>query len=146
MKPTEDLEHWQNLLPPLCPNDYEVEMYKHHTTGCGIVGLLGMTNKLQKICNFMVDLNPIPQTKPVIKCDWNDLNECADVIIGDGVLNLEGLQLADKLLDKYQKLVCRVFLKKFSWMKYATHFPQEFPNAKLVIPTQDDIAIVVWEK
>jgi hypothetical protein len=30
-------------------------------------------------------------------------------------------------------------------MKYATHFPQEFPNAKMVIPTQEDIAMVVWE-
>ena len=146
MKPTEDSEHWQNLSPPLCPNDYEVEIYKHHSIGHGIVGLLGMTNKLQKICSFMVDLNPTHQTKPVIKCDWNDLHEYADVIIGDGVLNLEGLQLANRLLNKYQKLICRVFLKKFSWMKYATHFPQKFPDAKLVIPTQEDIAIVVWEK
>ena len=28
---------------------------------------------------------------------------------------------------------------------YAKYFPNEFPNAKFVIPTQENIAIVVWE-
>lgn len=145
MKSTEDTEHWQNLTPPLCPNDYEVEIYKHHAKGQGSVCLLGMTQKLQFLCDFMVDLNPIHQNKPVIKCDWNDLNEYAEVVIGDGVINLEGIQLIDKLLKKYNKIICRVFIKKFPWMKYATHFPNEFPKSKLVIPTQKDIVIVIWQ-
>lgn len=146
MKPTEDANHWQNLNPPLCPNEYEVEIYKHHIKGFGPICLLGMTKQLSPYCDFMVDLNPMPQYRPVIKCDWNNLTEHAEVIMGDGVINLEGLQIIDKLIKNYNKIICRVFLKKFSWMKYASHFPQKFPTASLVIPTQDDIVMVVWER
>lgn len=146
MKPTEDAEHWKNLSPPLCPNEYEVELYKLHSRGYGPICLLGMTKNLQNICDFMVDLNPSPQSKPVIKCDWNNLTEHAEVVMGDGVINLEGLQLINKLFDNYNKIICRVFLKKFPWMKYASHFPQKFPTASLVIPTQDDIVMAIWER
>lgn len=141
-----DTEHWQNLNPPLCPNEYEVALYKHHTKGLKPICLLGMTERLQPLCDFMVDLYPIKQTKPVFQKNWNVIDEQAEAIIGDGVLNLEGLNLVEKLIKSYKKLVFRVFLKKFSWMKYATHFPDHFPNADLVIPTQEDIAIVIWEK
>lgn len=139
-----DVEYWQNLKPPMCPNEYEIELYKHHIKGLKPVCLLGMTEQLRPFCDFMVDFHPVPQNKPVLKQDWNELKEPAQAIIGDGVLNLEGLQLIQKL-NNYKKLIFRVFLKKFSWMKYATHFPNEFPNASLVIPTQENIAIVIWE-
>jgi hypothetical protein len=140
-----DVDHWQNQKPPLCPNPYEIELYSYHSNGLKPVCLLGMTKELQFLCDYMVDLYPIPQNKPVIEGDWNDINDKVGVMIGDGITNLEGLQLVDKLLKNCNRLVCRVFLKKFSWMKYAKHFPNEFPNAKFVIPTQEDIAIVVWE-
>ena len=104
-----------------------------------------MTKELQHLCDYMIDLHPIKQTKPVIKKNWNSFNEYVGCIIGDGVLNLEGLQLVDKLISKCDKLICRVFLEKFSWMKYAKHFPKEFVNAKFVIPTQENICVVVWE-
>lgn len=140
-----DIEHWQNLQPPLCPNLYEIEIYKHHVKGYGPVCLLGMTKNLQDLCEYMVDINPIKQSKPVIKQNWNEFNGYAEAIIGDGVLNLEGLQLVEKLNKICKKLICRVFLKKFDWMKYATYFPTNFPNSSIVIPTQKDISIVIWE-
>lgn len=140
-----DLSYWQNLSPPMCPNPYEVELYRHHVKGYGPVCLLGMTKELQHLCEYMIDSNPIKQNKPVLKKDWNEIDTYSEVLIGDGILNLEGLQIVDKLIKNCEKLVFRVFLKKFSWMKYAKHFPDKFPNAKMVIPTQEDIAIVVWE-
>lgn len=144
-KMKEYIEYWQDMPPPMSPNEYEVEIYRHHCKGHKSVCLLGMTKKLQEFCDFMVDLNPIEQNKPVVKCDWNLMDNNSEVCIGDGVLNLEGLQLVDKLLKKCDKLVTRVFLKKFSWIRYATHFPNSFPNASLIIPTQEDISIVIWE-
>jgi hypothetical protein len=140
-----DLNYWRDLSPPLCPNEYEVELYRYHTKGMGPICLLGMTEKLQSICEYMVDLYPVKQSRPVLKANWNEFKGYSEAIIGDGVLNLEGIQLKDKLLKISNKLIFRVFLKKFAWMKYAKHFPNEFPDAKYVIPTQKDIAIVVWE-
>ena len=90
--------------------------------------------------------NPIEINKPTIKCNWNDLDLKFDVIIGDGVLNLEGLQLVDKMLKLSNKFISRVFMKKQIGMKYATFFPSTFPNSKLIIPTQQDICIVIWQK
>lgn len=141
-----DTDHWQNLKPPLSPNDYEFELYKHHSKGYYPICLLGMTKKLIPICDFMVDLNPIKQEKPVIKSDWKDINEQSSVIIGDGILNLAGIELVDKLLKVTNKLICRVFLKKLDGMKYATHFPNEFPKSSMIIPTQENVAMVIWDK
>ena len=144
-KMLEDTAHWQNVAPPLAPNEYEIEIYKHHIRGYGPICLLGMTKDLQPLCDFMVDANPIKQTKPVIKNDWFCLKNEAEVFIGDGVINLTSLDLVKKLLRIGNKVVCRVFLKKLDGMKYATYFPNEFPGASLVIPTQENIAMVVWE-
>lgn len=141
----EDIDYWQNLKPPMCPNAYEIELYAHHTKGFKPVCLLGMTKELQFLCDYMIDLHPIQQSKPVYQKNWKNFSENAEIIIGDGVLNLEGLSLVDILIGKCKKLIFRVFLKKFSWMKYATYFPDNFPNASFVIPTQENIAIVVYE-
>ena len=141
----QDTQHWQGLRPPLSPNENEVKIYEKKCLGMGTVCLLGMTKELIHICEYMVDLNPIPQTKPVISCDWGELSSFAEVIIGDGVINLAGLSLSDNLRKKCDRLVCRVFKRKFEGMKYATHFPTEFPGAKEIIETQKDIAIVIWE-
>jgi len=141
-----DIDHWQNLKPPLSPNEYEVELYRHHIKGYGTICLLGMTKELISICDFMVDLNPISQEKPVIKSDWHQIKQDCDVVIGDGVLNLCGLDLVESLLKITNKLICRVFLKKLEGMKYATYFPNEFPGATMVVPTQENIVMVIWEK
>lgn len=141
-----DTNHWQNLNPPLSPNEYEVELYRHHIRGYGPICLLGMTKELIPLCDFMVDLNPIPKEKPVIKCDWAKIKQESEVIIGDGVLNLCGLELVKDLLQVTNKLICRVFLEKLDGMKYATHFPKEFPESSLVVPTQENVVIVAWEK
>lgn len=108
--------------------------------------MLGMTKELVHICDFMVDLNPIPQVKPVFVSNWSELSVSVRTIIGDGVLNLEGPDLVEKLMENCERLVCRVFLRKLEGMKYATHFPTEFPKAKQIIPTQQDVVIVVWER
>jgi hypothetical protein len=141
-----DTQHWQNLKPPLSPNEYEIELFKLHINGLHPVCLLGMTKELIPLCDFMVDINPIPQNKPIIKLDWKDLDKKSSVIIGDGVLNLAGIELIDHLLKLTDKIVCRVFLKKLEDMKYAQYFPQKFLGAELIIPTQENIIMVIWDK
>lgn len=142
----QDTPHWQNLRPPLSPNKEEVHIYEEECRGKGPVCLLGMTKELVHICDYMVDLNPIPQKKPVIKADWSgfQVGFGAEVVIGDGVLNLAGPELVDKLLENHDKVVCRVFLRKLEGMKYATHFPKSFPGAKRITHTQKDVAMVMW--
>lgn len=142
----QDTQHWQNLKPPLSPNEYEVELFRFHTKGFDPVCLLGMTKELISLCDFMVDINPIPQDKPIIKSGWEELDQKSSAIICDGVLNLAGIKLIDHLLKLTDKIVCRVFLKKLEGMKYAQYFPQEFLGAELVIPTQENIAIVIWNR
>jgi hypothetical protein len=104
-----------------------------------------MTKELIEFCDFMVDINPIKQEKPVVRCDWSKLNQQVDVIIGDGVLNLSGINLVKDLLKITNKLICRVFLKKLEGMKYATNFPTEFPGSTIIIPTQENVVMVIWE-
>lgn len=141
-----DTEHWQNLRPPLSPNEDEVDMYKHECRGMGPICMLGMTKELVQVCDYMVDLNPIPMPKPVILSDWKNFDAIAEVVIGDGVLNLAGMELVDVILRKHDKLVCRVFTRKLHGMKYATHFPTTFPGARKVVDTQPDVLMVVWER
>lgn len=140
----QDTEHWQNLKPPLAPNQDEVKIYEE-LCEFGPVVMLGMTKELIHLCEYMVDLNPIPQKKPVVKSEWAGFQGLAGTIIGDGVLNLAGIGLVDDLLPKCDRLVCRVFLRKLEGMKYATHFSTSFPGASRVINTQADVAIVVWD-
>ena len=136
--------HWQNLRPPLAPNSDEVKIYEN-LCDQGPVVMLGMTKELIHLCEYMEDLNPIPQSKPVVKSDWAGFQGLAGTVIGDGVLNLAGIGLVDELLPKCDRVVCRVFLKKLDGMKYATHFPTSFPGSSRIIPTQTDVAIVVWD-
>lgn len=139
-----DTEHWQRLKPPLAPNEHEVRLYEEFCRGRSPICLLGMTKELIGLCDYMVDLNPIEQQKRVIKSDWTSFEERAEAVIGDGVLNLAGLGLVERILGKCERLMCRVFLKKLNGMKYATHFPTSFPGAKTVVETQPDVAIVTW--
>lgn len=141
----QDTQHWQSLRPPLSPNEAEVEIYEQECRGMGPICMLGMTKELVHICDYMVDLNPIPRPKPVVLSDWKNFNAIAEVVIGDGVLNLAGMSLVETILRKHEKLVCRVFTRKLEGMKYATHFPTSFPGAKKVTDTQPDVVMVVWE-
>lgn len=149
----EDTNHWQNLKPPLSPNEEEVAIYRKLIGDSKRVLLLGMTKELIPLCEAAVDLNPINIGKPVIKADWNDLllhvppgKNITDVIIGDGIINLTGFEFVEKALTIADKLICRVFMAKQQGMKYATWFPTEFPGAAEVIKTYDDIAIVLWKR
>ena len=144
-KMLQDTPHWQGLTPPLSPNDHEVKIYEEKCSGYGPVCLLGMTKELVHLCDYMVDLNPTRQKKPVIVADWSEFSAIAGIIIGDGVLNLSGLELAENLRHKCERLVCRVFKRKLEGMKYATHFPTSFPGAKEVVETQPDVVMVTWE-
>ena len=139
-----DTAHWQNLKPPLCPNEQEISIYENLVKQRGPVCLLGMTRQLIHICDYMVDLNPIPQEKPVIKSDWVEFKMLADAIIGDGIINLSGIDLVPKIMEKCELFVCRVFLEKMDGMKYATYFPKQFPKSSRIIYTHPQIAIVTW--
>lgn len=106
--------------------------------------MLGMTRQLVHLCDYMVDLNPLPQERPVVKSDWSSFNGMAEAVVGDGVLNLVGIGLVPKIISMCDLFVCRVFLRKFEGMRYATHFPESFPDSSKVITTQPDVVMVVW--
>jgi len=131
-----DTEHWQNCKPPLSPNQEEVRLYKELIGDNSPVCLLGMTKELIHLCDLAVDLKPINIKKPTLQCDWNNLEGSFGAIIGDGVLNLTGLQFIEKALKISKKFICRTFTYKQPGMKYATIFPTEFPGSKVVIQTQ----------
>lgn len=140
-----DTQHWQSLRPPLAPNEDEVRIYEEECRGKGPVCLLGMTKELVYICDYMVDMTPIPQPKPVLAQDWKVFEGLAEAIIGDGVLNLAGPELVPILLKKCDLLVCRVFTRRLEGMKYATHFPDSFPGANRIRQTQPHVVMVSWE-
>lgn len=147
MNLTDDVLHWQNLKPPLCPNEQEVAVYRELIGDSTPVYLLGMTKQLVELCDVAVDLNPRDIGKPVIKSNWNDLSGFyAGAIIGDGIINLTGFDFIQKSLSLTDKLICRVFMAKQPGMKYATFFPRDFPGNHRTIVTQKDIAIVIWQK
>jgi len=139
-----DITHWQNLKPPLAPNQTEIEIYKDEIIFLSPVVLLGMTKELVPLCDVAVDLNPVDIGKPTIKSDWYDFEFKSRAIISDGAINFTGLELVDRVLQMTNKFVCRVFLKKLPGMKYATYFPSELPGAR-VISTQQDVVIAIWE-
>jgi hypothetical protein len=144
-----DTAHWQNLRPPLAPNEFEISLYKEHIAGLSNICLLGMTKELVPLCDLAVDLKPLDIGKPTIQCDWNELPDLNyGAIIGDGVLNLTGLEFVDRLLKMTQRVICRVFMKQQIGMKYAASlvFPTEFPKSTSVTMTQENIALVVWHK
>ena len=142
-----DTLHWENLKPPLAPNEDEVLIYRQFIGDSTPVYLLGMTKELVPLCNVAVDLHPRDIGKPTIKSDWNDLDGIkVGAIIGDGIINLTGFDFIEKTLLLTDKLICRVFMAKQPGMKYATFFPTEFPGKHSIIHTQENIAIVKWEK
>lgn len=145
----DDLEHWHSLKPPLSPNPLEILLFEQNLKPEGSVCLLGMTKELVSLCDQAVDLRPLTIDKPTIKEDWAALTPeqvgSVKTVIGDGVINLAGMSLVGSVSQWSDRFICRVFLKKLPGMKYATFFPNEFPGASKVIPTQDGVAIVIWD-
>ena len=143
-----DTTNWQNLKTPgFFPNEAEVEIYKKYIADLKPVYLLGMTQELAPYCDIAVDLTPVPVGIPTIQANWLDLTGFeAGAIIGDGVINLTGFELVDKMSKLTKVLVCRVFIKKLDGMKYATFFPKEseLPNPTKVIKTSDSTVMVLW--
>lgn len=144
-KAINDQDHWLNLKPPLAPNRIEVALFKELCRGRSPVLMLGLTKELRHLCDLMVDLNEIQAEKPVLRSNWFEFDQRADVIIADGALNLTGFELVPRLLTLCDRFVCRVFTKKHEGMKYATFFPTEFHAAKEIIPTQNGVVMVVYE-
>ena len=142
-----DAAHWENLKPPLAPNELEVKTYRDFIGDSSPVYLLGMTKELVPLCDIAIDLNPRDIGKPTIKSDWGDLHDFyVGAIIGDGIINLMEFKYIDKALKLADKLICRVFMKKQAGMKYATFFPQSFPGKHSIVHTQQDIAVVMWTR
>lgn len=139
----DDHNHWHGRKPPLCPNEYEVNLYKELIGDLNPVYLLGLTSELIDLCDVAVDLCP-SYIKKSLCLNWYDLDNInAGVIIGDGVLNITNFDLIDRMSKLTKKLVLRVFLEKQEWMKYANFFPEEFPGATVII-TQPKVAMVTW--
>jgi hypothetical protein len=143
--PTNDTQHWHNLKPPLSPNEQEVEIYKQKCIGYGPVCMFGMTKQLAHLCEYMVDANPVPQFRPVVKSDWFEFDGFASAIMGDGIINLAGPKLIKRLITRCDRLVCRIFTEKLDGMKYAQYFPTSFSGANEVIQTQPHVVMVVWD-
>jgi hypothetical protein len=143
---TVDSAHWQGKPSPLSPNHREIDLYRSLIGTRSPVCLLGMTKGLARFCDLAVDLNPIEIGKPTLTADWNDLTGPFGAVVGDGVVNLAGYQLVDKMLSVADRFIARVFMEKLPGMKYATFFPKEFPGASSVTITLPKIAIVMWER
>jgi len=144
----QDAPHFDNLKPPLAPNNLEVKHYKDRISGKSL--LLGYTKELRHLTDYSMDLNP-PDTfdtnkSHFIKGDWYSINKQYDTIIGDGILNLVGGSLVKHLSFFCKTLIIRFFTKKIKGMKYATYFSH---NTEMLLPnktilTQDDCIILIW--
>jgi len=144
-----DCTHFSNLKPPLSPNLYEVEIYKKYigTDRFEKVLLLGYTKELIDLATIAIDINPINHPK-VKKGNWFDISDNYDVIMGDGVLNLVGGSLVDKLLSFTNLIIIRFFPEKLECMKYATYFKNDvFLSTPPTLKIETNKSwILVWDK
>lgn len=140
----ENNDHWINAPYPLKPSDAEIKIYQKHLLK-GTTLLLGSTVPLLPLCDEAIDLTPRANHPKIIKGDWNKIEKFYDNIIGDGVLNLEGEKFIEKLRPKCRRFISRVFSRKFSYMKYATHFYRDFPNATKVAEINESCPIFIWK-
>lgn len=148
-----DIEYWQNLESldndKLIPNDEEILIYQEHCMN-GDPLLLGETKQLIHLVHDAVDLHPSGLYDITFQCDWMKLGEMFKgkqpwgTIIGDGAINLCGLELVDVLRPLCNTLAIRVFDEWVHEWHYATHFPTEFPDAETTYYTRPGCQIVVW--
>jgi len=139
-----DIEHFNNLKPPLAPNTEETTIYENHCKGT--ILLLGYTKELIHLCTEAMDLNP-PINQNIIKQDWFTINKSYNTIIGDGVLNLVGGELVQYLSNYCDTLIIRFFTDKIDTMKYATNFRYNtaFLLPDIIIETQPRCKILIWK-
>jgi len=143
-----DVDHFNNLPPPLYPNESEVLIYTkyisteyNHTTL-----LLGYTKQLIHLADIAIDLNPPNHNTNIIKQDWYTIEGYYNTIIGDGVLNLVGGDLVEYLSHHCDTLIIRFFTEKINGMKYAKQFKRNtnFLLPDIIIDTQPKCKILVW--
>ena len=148
------VNHFSTLLPPLAPNEREVQIYENLIGDAKRVLLLGYTKQLLHLSTEAIDLNPPADANGVkiTKGNWFDIplnsGDRYDVIIGDGVLNLVGGSLIEHLSKCCSKLVIRFFTEKIEGMKYATYFKNNISMPEPSGPeieTQKSCKIMVWE-
>lgn len=140
-----DSDHFNNLTPPLAPNENEINIYKTYINPQSTL-LLGYTKQLINLCTVAMDLNPPTSNPKIILQDWFTINTFHDVIIGDGVLNLVGGSLVSHLSTHCNTLVIRFFTDKITGMKYATYFQSNtsFLLPDVIISTQPQCKILIW--
>lgn len=149
-----DSEHFNSLTPPLSPNQDEIEIYQKYITDHNEILLLGYTKELIKFADISVDLN-FPENLnalddiELIKDDWFNIPNYGKkygTIIGDGVLNLVGGSLVERLRRSCDRLIIRFFTSKINGMKYATYFAHNtnFLLPDKIIDTQESCKILMW--
>ena len=141
---TDNDSHWTNPPYPLKPSDAEVEIYKENLIA-GRTLLLGSTIQLLDICDAALDISPRYKHPKIIQGDWYAITGYYENIIADGSLNLCGTSLIDAVKPHCSVFISRVFSKKFSYMKYATHFYSEFPNATKLAEINESCPIFIWK-
>ena len=141
-----DLNHFNNLSPPLSPNNQEIQIYEKYCENTEKILLLGYTKELMHLCTNAMDINP-PNNPKIIKQDWFTISTFHDTIIGDGVLNLVGGDLVGYLSKYCNTLIIRFFTEKINTMKYATNFRDNtsFLLPDLIIDTQPKCKILIWK-
>jgi hypothetical protein len=141
-----DIEHFNNLQPPLSPNNEEVLIYEKYCKDTNTL-LLGYTKELMHLCTEAMDINPPTNCdSKIIKQDWYTNTKYYSSIIGDGVLNLVSGELVSYLSKYCDTLVIRFFTEKIETMKYATHFRNNTPLLlpDIIIETQPKCKILIW--
>ncbi len=136
--------HWTNPPYPLKPCDAEVLEYKKYLIP-GTTLLLGSTPQLIDLCDVALDIKPRISHHKIVQGDWYKLDKFYDNIITDGALNLTGPSLIDIVRPNCKQFISRTFSKKFSYMKYATYFYTEFPNATKVAEINESCPIFIWK-
>ena len=143
-------DHYANLVPPLSPNNYEVEIFKQYVNKFRTEKkclLLGFTKELIDFADIAIDIDPPPNCDKKIKTDdWFNINEYHDIIIGDGCINMVGGNLVEHLSHFCGTLVIRFFMEKLPDMKYATRFRYNTPFLlpDTIIETQPLCKILIW--
>ena len=156
--------YYNNLVPPLSPNESEIEIYTQFVNKVkndndnenenenenkqNTCLLLGYTKELIHLCDLSMDINP-PEIsdQKTVRGDWFTINSYYDIIIGDGSINLAGGDLVKHLSQYCGLLVVRFFTEKIPVMKYATKFrintPFLLPDQ--IIETQNSCKILIWD-
>ena len=143
-----DPDYWQNLDKnghvKVVPVDEEVRAYRRMSIGDRRL-LLGETKQLMPWCTEAVDMYPCGEYEKTFQGDWMNLDGHWDTIMGDGAINLVGIELVEAVRPHCDRLVVRVFEEWIHEWKYATHFPTQFPGALTTYRIQEGTRMVIWD-